>query len=218
LSKWQRGLGVLAAKICLQHFQTRHDDFASAETIIGYDPYGGIAWSPVCGLQHPSSRRLRGREPQPCRDPATQVERSNEVGGMSTREKPYSVLIADDDPQARETLREIVEPEGYRALLASSGEEALDIVREEPVHVALFDMHMRHLTGLETVQLVHQINSVLPCILVTADATEDLMREAFSVRAYSVIPKPVSRNMLLYTMVRALMKVYGDMLRKGRDN
>jgi CheY-like chemotaxis protein len=125
---------------------------------------------------------------------------------------PYSVLIADDDPEARETLREIVEPEGYRALLASSGEEALEIIQDAPVHLALFDMHMNRLTGLETVQLVHQINHVLPCILVTADATEDLMRKAFSVRAYSVIPKPVSRNVLLYTMVKALMKVYGKMV------
>jgi len=139
---------------------------------------------------------------------------------MHTAERPYSVLITDDDVGAREALRDIVEPAGYRAVLASSGEEALDIVREEPVHLALFDMHMPRLTGLETMQLVHQINAVLPCILVTADATEDLMRQAFSVRAYSVIPKPVSPNMLLYTMVRALMKVYGEMLKgaQGDEN
>jgi CheY-like chemotaxis protein len=131
---------------------------------------------------------------------------------MIQREKPYSVLIADDDPAARETLREIVEPEGYRAILASSGEEALEIIQGAPVHLGLFDMHMNRLTGLETVQLVHQINHILPCILVTADANEDLIRQAFSVRAYSVIPKPVSRNILLYTIVKALMKVYGSLL------
>ncbi|MEI7686458.1 MAG: response regulator [Planctomycetota bacterium] len=130
---------------------------------------------------------------------------------------PYSILIADDDRQCRETLREIVEPEGFHAVLASSGEEALDIIHEEPVHLALFDMHMSRLTGLETVELVHQFNSLLPCILVTADATEDLMRQAFSVRAYSVIPKPVSRNVLLYTMVKALMKVYGSLLKRDAN-
>ncbi len=124
----------------------------------------------------------------------------------------YSVLIADDDPGCREALRDIVEPEGYRAILASSGEEALDIVRDEPVHLALLDMHMHRLSGLETMQLAHQINQVLPCILVTADATEELMRQAFTVRAYSVIPKPVSPSVLRYTMVRALMKVYGSLL------
>jgi len=123
--------------------------------------------------------------------------------------RPYSILITDDDRDCREGLRSIVEPEGYRTILASSGEEALDIVQEEPIHLALFDMHMPKLTGLETLQLVHQFNALLPCILVTADATEGLMRQAFKARAYSVIPKPVSKHVLLYTVVRALIRVYG---------
>jgi CheY-like chemotaxis protein len=135
----------------------------------------------------------------------------------SVASKPYSILITDDDSGSREALRDIVEPEGYRTLLASSGEEAVDIVREEHVHLALLDVHMPTLTGFETVELVHQINSVLPCILVTANASEDLMRQAFTVRAYSVIPKPVSKSVLLYTVVRALMKAYGNLLQHGQD-
>jgi CheY-like chemotaxis protein len=127
----------------------------------------------------------------------------------TTSKKPYSILITDDDQGSREALREIVEPEGFRTLLASSGEEALDIVREVPVHLALLDMHMPRLTGLETLQLVREINAGLPCILVTADATEVLIRQAFRARAYSVIPKPVSKNVLLYTVVRALIRFYG---------
>jgi two-component system chemotaxis response regulator CheY len=123
--------------------------------------------------------------------------------------QPYSILITDDDRECREALREIVEPEGFRTLLAASGEEALDIVREEPVHLALLDMHMPTLTGLETLQLVHEINAILPCILVTADANELLIRQAFRARAYSIIPKPVSKNVVLYTVVRALVRVYG---------
>jgi len=124
--------------------------------------------------------------------------------------KPYSILITDDDRGCREALREIVEPEGFRAVLAESGEEALDIVRDEPVHLMLLDMHLPKLTGLETLQLVHQINAVLPCILVTGDANEVLMRQAFRAHAYSVIPKPVSKNVLLYTVVRALARAYGS--------
>ena len=132
---------------------------------------------------------------------------------MKTRTgDPLSVLIADDDPSSRETLREIVEPEGFHILQASDGEEAVDIVRGELVHLVLLDMNMPKLTGLEALQLVHQINAVLPCILVTANANEEVVRQAFTVRAYSVIPKPVSKNILLYTIVRALMKVYGDLL------
>jgi CheY-like chemotaxis protein len=131
----------------------------------------------------------------------------------TTREKarPYSILITDDDPGCRESLRDIFEPEGYRTYLASSGEEAVDIVHQEPVHLALFDMNMPRMTGLETIQLVHQFNLVLPCILITADANEGLIRQALRVRAYSVIPKPVSKNVVLYTVVRALLRAYGGL-------
>src|SRR5439155_25418923 len=113
--------------------------------------------------------------------------------------RPYSILIADDDRGCREALREIVEPEGFRTLLAASGEEALDIVRDERVHLALFDMYMPSLSGLETLELVRGINALLPCILVTADADEILIRRALQARAYSVIPKPVSKGVVLYT-------------------
>src|SRR5580704_3589035 len=105
------------------------------------------------------------------------------------RTKLFSVLITDDDVGCREALRDIFEPEGYRTLLASSGEEAVDIVRDEPVHVALLDMHMPRLTGLETLELVRQVNQLLPCILVTGDSNEVLIRQAFRARVYSVIPK-----------------------------
>jgi CheY-like chemotaxis protein len=126
-----------------------------------------------------------------------------------TRARPYSILITDDDRDCRQALREIFEPEGFRTYLAESGEEALDIVREEAVHLALLDMHLPTLTGLETLVLVHEVNAVLPCILVTADASEVLIRQAFRARAYSVIPKPVSKNVVLYTVVRALVRAYG---------
>src|SRR5438270_399125 len=129
---------------------------------------------------------------------------------VKTSQSPYSVLITDDDRGCREALQSIVEPEGFRALLASSGEEAIDIVRHEAVHVALFDMNMPTLTGLETLEMVRQFNALLPCILVTADVSEWLMRQALRARAYSVIAKPVSKNVVLYTVVRALVRAYGS--------
>lgn len=129
----------------------------------------------------------------------------------TTAHNRYSILITDDDTGCREVLRSIVEPEGFRTLEASSGEEAIDIVREEPVHLVLLDMNMPTLTGLETLQLVRQINDLLPCILVTADANEGLMRQALRARAYSVLAKPVSKNIVLYTVVRALVRAYGGL-------
>ena len=59
--------------------------------------------------------------------------------------------------------------------------------------------------------------SLLPCILVTANATQEIIREAFQVRAYSVIPKPVSKHILLYTMLRA-WKAYEELLSGEHDS
>jgi len=124
--------------------------------------------------------------------------------------RDYSILIADDDRQSRDALRDIMEPEGFEMLLASSGEEAIELVRGHPVHLVLLDMHMPTLTGLETLLLVRQIKAMLPAILVTGDPTESLVRRAIQAQFYSVIPKPVSKSVLLYTVLKALARFYGQ--------
>jgi CheY-like chemotaxis protein len=124
-----------------------------------------------------------------------------------TLERP-SILITDDDAAARETLREIFEPAGYRTFLAESGEEAIDIVLEEDVHLALMDLHLPKLSGLETMSLVRQIKGVLPMILITAERDENLLRKALSANAFCVLAKPVSKNVIIYVVTRALQKYY----------
>jgi CheY-like chemotaxis protein len=124
-----------------------------------------------------------------------------------TLERP-SILITDDDATARETLREIFEPAGYRTFLARSGEEAIDIVLEEDVHLALMDLHLPKLSGLETMSLVRQIKGVLPMILITAERDENLLRKALSANAFCVLAKPVSKNVIIYVVTRALEKYY----------
>ena len=119
-----------------------------------------------------------------------------------------SILITDDDPVARETFREIFEPTGFRTLLAESGEEAIDIVHQHDVHLALMDMHLPKLSGLETMAIVRQIKGMLPMILISADQDEGLMRRALSAQAYSVLSKPVSRSLVIYVVRRALEKFY----------
>jgi CheY-like chemotaxis protein len=123
--------------------------------------------------------------------------------------KDCSILITDDDVDCRESLREIVELQGFHTLLATCGEEAIDIVRGGVVHLALFDMYMPSMTGLEVLQVVRQFNARLPAILVTGDATEAVVRQAYLHQVYSVIPKPISKNVVLYTVLRALTRFYG---------
>ena len=128
---------------------------------------------------------------------------------FATKEN-YSILIADDDSSSREALRDIMAHEGYQTVLASCGEEAVDLIREAPVHLAVLDMHMNTLTGLETLHLARQIHNALPAILVTGDPTENIIRQAHQALVYSVLPKPVNKSMVLYTVMRALKRFYGS--------
>jgi CheY-like chemotaxis protein len=119
-----------------------------------------------------------------------------------------SLLITDDDPDFRETLRFVFQPQGFRTLLAGDGEEALAIVRREEVHLLLLDMHMPKLTGLETLRLVKQFKALLPCILLSAHWDERLLEEVRRARAFSVLSKPVSLGQLTGAVRQALERTY----------
>jgi CheY-like chemotaxis protein len=122
----------------------------------------------------------------------------------------FSILIADDDRGTRETLGEMLADRGFRIMLAADGGQAVELVQVDLVHLVLFDMHMPRLTGLEAFAVIRQtLDRILPAVLMTADATTDLIRQAFAAQVYSVIPKPVNGNVVLHTLERALAKVYG---------
>lgn len=132
------------------------------------------------------------------------------VGDSTDQKHRFSVLIADDDRGTRETLGEVLEKEGFRTVLAEDGGRAVELVQVDLVHLVLFDMHMPGLTGLEAFTVIRQtLDRALPAVLMTADATNDLIRRAFQAQVFSVIPKPVNVNLTLNTLWRALTKSYG---------
>ncbi len=125
-------------------------------------------------------------------------------------DRPYSILIADDDAGNRKSLSDFLQERGFQTFVVADGSEAVDLVQVETVHLVLIDMHMPRLTGLEAVQLMQQMHALLPSILMTADATRELIRQALQAQVYSVIPKPVNPNIVLHTLTRALAQFYKD--------
>lgn len=121
----------------------------------------------------------------------------------------FRILVADDDRGSRETLAGLLADRGFPTVQAACGEEAIEIVRVEMIHLVFFDMHMPRMTGLEALQQVRLINEVLPAILVTGAADRDVIRQALEAHVFSVIPKPVNKNIVLHTLGRALARVYG---------
>lgn len=118
-----------------------------------------------------------------------------------------SILISDDDIEFRETLRGMFEPRGYRTFVTGDGQEAVEIVRSEPIHLALLDLHMPRLSGLEVLELIKQFNSLLPCILMSA-GLDEVVRRRTEPLAFSVLAKPVSGHQVRSTVERALRAAY----------
>src|SRR5665213_3537409 len=121
----------------------------------------------------------------------------------------YQLLIADDDDAFRGILCEIFEP-FFRLIEAHSGEEALELAAHEEVHLALFDMHMQRLTGLEALRQLKEIHIIAPCILITADYSTELCDDAAEAQAFTVLKKPISKRELVKTIATAVDAAYND--------
>ena len=120
-----------------------------------------------------------------------------------------SILITDDDRSFRETVRAMLEPRGFRTIVAADGMEALEIVGAEPIHLLLLDMHMPRLTGLETAKRLREAHSRLPFVLLSAALDDTILQEARSIDVYSVLPKPVSRQEINTTVDNVFRHIYG---------
>lgn len=119
-----------------------------------------------------------------------------------------SLLITDDDAEFRDTLRSVFEPRGIRTHLAECGEQALEIVRVHEIHLALLDMHMPRLTGLELLELLRQFRALLPCILMSAELSEAIVRQAERLKAFSVLAKSTGSRNIRSTVEAALREAY----------
>ena len=119
-----------------------------------------------------------------------------------------SILITDDDVSFRDTVRQTLEPYGYRLSLAADGEEALRILQNDDVHLLLLDMHMPKLTGLETVERALRFKAPLPWILMSARVDDSLLEQARLAHAFTVLNKPTSRFAITHNVELALRQTY----------
>jgi len=110
-----------------------------------------------------------------------------------------AVLIVDDDPDIRGAVLETLEDEGYVALGARNGQEALALLRSLPVQpgLILLDMMMPVMDGqgFRTEQLADKAISEIPVVVMTADAQGT--RKTDTLKAAAVLKKPVELEGLL---------------------
>lgn len=125
--------------------------------------------------------------------------------------KQYSLLITDTDETSREIIKDFFEPEGYNTYLAGSGREAVEIAREVVIHALITDMNLPDISGLDTFGFIKkEFQVVLPCILLSRDASKEMLLRAISAEAYAVISKPIKLDVLHFAMKQIMKKYYWE--------
>jgi len=120
-------------------------------------------------------------------------------------EEKYRLLVVDDDPGTLTVLGGILEARGeYDTLRASSGREALEILRRENLHLVLTDLVMPSIDGLELTKKIKEIDPNLGVIIVTAYASIETAVQAMRAGASDYITKPVIPEELLLKVQRVL--------------
>jgi two-component system response regulator HydG len=130
----------------------------------------------------------------------------------------FTILVVDDDRSNLDSVRMVLEKEGYRVLGAGSGREALEVLRRERVHLMLTDFMMPGMDGLELLKAARQVVPETDVVIMTAYGTIEKAVEAMRLGAEDFLTKPLKRFLILRTVTRVLERqrllVENESLRK----
>jgi UDP-3-O-acyl N-acetylglucosamine deacetylase len=115
-----------------------------------------------------------------------------------------NVLIVDDEERVVESIAGVLEDEGFRVAKARSGEEAIRIFQEDVPDVTLLDIWMPGMDGIEVLKKLKWISPDCQVIMISGHATISTAMTAVKLGAFDFIEKPLSLDLLLMTIRRAL--------------
>ena len=118
----------------------------------------------------------------------------------------FIVMLIDDEEGIRESLSGIFEDEGYSVLTASSGEEALNILKEQNPDLILLDVWLPGIDGIQTLNEIKKLKPDLPVIMISGHGNIELAVKATRNGAYDFLEKPLSLERVLLVANRALEK------------
>ncbi len=117
------------------------------------------------------------------------------------------LLIADDDPITRESLKRCVEPEGFAALLASDGKEALALWEKHRPDLLCLDIMMPQLDGYEVCRRVRAVDAEIPVLFLSAKSEEIDVVVGLQLGADDFVRKPFGKHELMARIRVALRRV-----------
>jgi len=116
----------------------------------------------------------------------------------------HNVLIVDDEPTIRHSLKGVLEDEGYRTSAAESGEVCLELLRKRTFDVVLLDVWLPGLDGLDTLQKIREIENAPEVIMISGHGTIETAVRATKLGAYDFLEKPLSIDKTLVLIKHAI--------------
>jgi two-component system response regulator HydG len=117
-----------------------------------------------------------------------------------------NILVVDDHKNFRDSLVKILQGEGLRVFPANDGEEALDTLRRELIHLVLTDLKMPKMDGVELLKVAKTIRPEVEVILITGYGTVDTAVKAMKDGAFDYIEKPFKPREILKLVRKAMEK------------
>jgi len=115
-----------------------------------------------------------------------------------------TVLIVDDEKNIRETLKDVLEDEGYKILMAEDGKQAIEILKRYQVDVLLLDLWLPKVGGMEVLDRVKREYYDIEIIIISGHGTIDAAVKATKIGAFDFIEKPLSLERVLNVVDHAV--------------
>jgi len=114
------------------------------------------------------------------------------------------ILVIDDESAIRDSLKMILEYEGFDVQGAATGQDGLTLADREPADLVLLDIKMAGMDGLEVLQRLRATHEALPVIMISGHATVSTAVEATKLGAFDFIEKPLSTERVLVSVRNAV--------------
>jgi len=138
-----------------------------------------------------------------CKEPYAQYN----PGPAPSASRQFNILLAEDQTTNQFVFNRILEKAGHKVTIVSDGKQALDMLANTVFDIALLDLHMPEISGLEVISLFRFMKpeSKMPTVIITANTSKDIQQEC-NTFADAVLAKPVEKKQLLETIYRLMDK------------
>jgi DNA-binding response OmpR family regulator len=110
---------------------------------------------------------------------------------------PMNILLVDDEEEYVSTLSERIQMRGYKTCIASDGEQALKMIRENAYKIMVLDLRMPGIDGMTVLKQVKQTHPHIHVVMITGHGSDIDKKAALENGAYAYMEKPIELETLI---------------------